>query len=126
MGDFRRNVDPDVRRKTNKSLLELKEFQLVYKACRAETDKCDKRLQAENEKLNSAAVALEDARNMLSNAQEEIDSDYLPEGAQPRARIQQRDELALVSNPIFLPREPPDTDSNFPFLSMALNSGSPS
>jgi hypothetical protein len=96
MGDFRRNVDPDVRRKTNKSLLELKEFQLVYKSCRAETDKCDKRLQAENEKLNSATVALEDARNMLSNAQEEIDSDYLPEGAQPRARIQQRDELALV------------------------------
>ena len=96
MSDFRRNVDPEVRRKTNKSLLELKEFQTEYNVCRQEADKRDKVLQAENAKLASAAAAVENARNELSDAQEEIDCDYLPEGAQPRARIQRRDQLALV------------------------------
>jgi hypothetical protein len=30
----------------------------------------------------------------LAEAQEEIDADYLPEGAQPRARIHSRDQIA--------------------------------
>lgn len=96
MGDFRRNGDPEMRRKTNKSLLELKEFQSEYNASKNEINKCDKKLQSESSKLSSAAAAVEEARNALSNVQEEIDCDYLPEGAQPRARIQRRDELALV------------------------------
>lgn len=99
MGDFRRNVEPEKRRKTNKSLLELKEFQTEYNASRDEVDSCDKKLQIENSKLSNATAELEEARNLLSNAQEEIDSDYLPEGAQPRARIQRRDELSLVRQP---------------------------
>ena len=85
-----------MRRKTNKSLLELKEFQTEYKASKEEVDGCDRKLQNENSKLSNATAELENARNLLSNAQEEIDSDYLPEGAQPRARIQRRDELSLV------------------------------
>ena len=96
MTDFRRTVDPDKRRKNNKSLLELKELQDEYKSCREEADEADKKLQIENEKLTQSTLEVADARNVLSNAQEEIDSDYLPEGAQPRARIQQRDELYLV------------------------------
>jgi len=96
MSDFRRNVEPEKRRKTNKSLLELKEFQNEYNASKAEVDTCDRKLQNENQKLLHATMELENARNLLSNAQEEIDSDYLPEGAQPRARIQRRDELNLV------------------------------
>eukprot|EP01032_Pedospumella_encystans_P035044 gene35044-39629_t len=95
MGDFRRNVEPEKRRKTNKSLLELKEFQNEYNASKEEVDACDRKLQNENQKLLHATTELENARNLLSNAQEEIDSDYLPEGAQPRARIQRRDELSL-------------------------------
>jgi chromosome segregation ATPase len=97
MGDFRRNVEPEVRRKTNKSLLELKEFQTEYNSSREVADKAERKLHAENEKLATATQALEEARNQLSDAQEEIDADYLPEGAQPRARIQKRDTLALVS-----------------------------
>lgn len=97
MGDFRRNVEPEKRRKTNKSLLELKEFQTEYNASRDQVDSCDRKLQAENEKLTAATIAVEEARNLLSNVQEEIDCDYLPEGAQPRARIQRRDELSMVS-----------------------------
>jgi len=100
MGDFRRNVEPEKRRKTNKSLLELKEFQTEYNASRDEVDGCDRKLQSENHKLTVATIGLENARNLLSNAQEEIDSDYLPEGAQPRNRIQTRDELSLVSTSI--------------------------
>lgn len=100
MGDFRRNVEPEKRRKTNKSLLELKEFQTEYNASRDQVDTCDRKLQAENEKLTSATIAVEEARNLLSNVQEEIDCDYLPEGAQPRARIQRRDELSMVSTTI--------------------------
>lgn len=96
MGDFRRNVEPEKRRKTNKSLLELKEFQNEYNASKEEVDACDRKLQNENQKLLHATTELENVRNLLSNAQEEIDSDYLPEGAQPRARIQRRDELSLV------------------------------
>jgi chromosome segregation ATPase len=96
MGDFRRNVEPEVRRKTNKSLLELKEFQTEYNSNREAADKAERKLHAENEKLAIATQALEEARNQLSDAQEEIDADYLPEGAQPRARIQKRDTLALV------------------------------
>lgn len=80
-------------------MLELKEFQAEYNACRAEADKRDKILQAENSNLASATAAVEKARNALSDAQEEIDCDYLPEGAQPRARIQHRDQLALVNDP---------------------------
>lgn len=97
MGDFRRNVEPEKRRKTNKSLLELKEFRTEYNASRDEVDSCDRKLQSENQKLSDSTIQLENARNLLSYAQEEIDSDYLPEGAQPRARIQKRDELNLVS-----------------------------
>lgn len=97
MGDFRRNVEPDKRRKTNKALLELKEFQCEYNSSRDEVDVCDRRLQAENEKLTRATLVLEEVRNLLSSVQEEIDADYLPEGAQPRPRIQRRDELSLVS-----------------------------
>lgn len=98
MDDFRRNVNPEVRRKTNKSLLELKELQAEYNASKEAADKHEKKLQLENDKLAAAMHALEEARNSLSEAQEEIDSDYLPEGAQPRARIQRRDTLALVTS----------------------------
>jgi hypothetical protein len=97
MGDFRRNVEPEKRRKTNKNLLELKELQAEYKAAKEEAELCDKKLEAENQKLIDANNAVEVARNDLSDAQAEIDADYLPEGAQPRARIQKRDLCSLVS-----------------------------
>jgi hypothetical protein len=97
--DFRRNVDPQKRRKNNKELLELKELQAEYKVCKQAVADSDAKLQVQNAKLDRATTLLEDTRNALSEVQAEIDCDYLPEGAQPRGRIQRRDELSLVSLP---------------------------
>lgn len=94
--NFRRNVDPDVRRRTNKSLIELDGLQAEYKRCKDEVDSDDKKLEVANDKLVQCTLELEKYRNLLSNSQEEIDADYLPEGAQPKERIQKRNELQLV------------------------------
>ena len=94
--NFRRNVDPDVRRRTNKSLIELEGLQAEYKRCKDEVDNNDKKLEFANDKLVQCTLELEKYRNLLSNSQEEIDADYLPEGAQPKDRIQKRNDLQLV------------------------------
>jgi hypothetical protein len=94
--NFRRNVDPDVRRRTNKSLIELDGLQAEYKRCKDEVDNSDKKLEIANDKLVQCTLELEKYRNLLSNSQEEIDADYLPEGAQPKERIQKRNDLQLV------------------------------
>lgn len=95
--DFRRNVDPSVRRKTNKDLSELNNLKHTHNANKQALEKAEEKLERENNDLDAAVAALEEARNALSAAQEEIDADYLPEGAQPRARIDNRDRLLLVS-----------------------------
>jgi exonuclease VII small subunit len=93
---FRQNVDPSFRRQTNKNLSELTSLRTTYEQCKKELETADQRLNREKSRLDEISVALETARNALSNAQEEIDADYLPEGAQPRARIENRDRLLLV------------------------------
>ncbi len=94
---FRQNVDPSFRRQTNKNLTELTNLRTVYEKCKSELEFADSVLNQEKMKLDRIAVSLEAARNNLSVSQEEIDADYLPEGAQPRARIENRDRLLLVS-----------------------------
>jgi len=96
MEDFRRNVDPTFRRKTNKSLAELTALKNSYERCKNSLAAAEGFLTKEKSSLDQATILLEDGRNRLSEAQEEIDADYLPEGAQPRARIQNRDSLVLV------------------------------
>jgi len=54
-------------------------------------------LKSKKEKLENLLHLVEEANNELSLAQEEIDSIPLPEGAQPKARIQKRDQLLLRS-----------------------------
>ena len=95
--NFRQNVDPSFRRQTNKSLSELTALRTNYEKCQKELENTDTILNREKTRLEEIAFALENARNSLSVAQEEIDADYLPEGAQPRARIENRDRLYLVS-----------------------------
>lgn len=95
--NFRQNVDPGFRRQTNKSLAELTTLRTTYEKCKKELEFADNILNQEKSRLEEIAVALESARNALSDAQEEIDADYLPEGAQPRPRIENRDRLFLVS-----------------------------
>jgi chromosome segregation ATPase len=95
--NFRQNVDPGFRRQTNKGVSELAGLRATYEQCKKDLSQAEQRLNKERSKFDEVAVALESARNALSVAQEEIDSDYLPEGAQPRARIENRDRLLLVS-----------------------------
>ena len=93
--NFRKNVDPDKRRNANKSILELNELKREYKQRSDDAESLTKLFQSEKEKLKEITLEVEQTRNQLSVAQEEIDSDYLPEGAQPRARIQARDLIAV-------------------------------
>eukprot|EP00597_Dinobryon_sp_UTEXLB2267_P012124 CAMPEP_0170113434 /NCGR_PEP_ID=MMETSP0020_2-20130122/9888_1 /TAXON_ID=98059 /ORGANISM="Dinobryon sp., Strain UTEXLB2267" /LENGTH=1783 /DNA_ID=CAMNT_0010339793 /DNA_START=13 /DNA_END=5360 /DNA_ORIENTATION=- len=96
--NFRKNVDPEKRRNANKSIIELNELKSEYRKRKDDAESLTKLLQSEKEKLKEITAQVEEARNKLSAAQEEIDADYLPEGAQPRARIQARDViLAQVS-----------------------------
>lgn len=95
MTDFRRQVDPTFRRKTNKDVLELNNLKSQYNQCKADVDRCRERLSYENSSLQNVRALYEDANNRLSDAQVEIDCDPLPEGAQPRPRIHKRDQLSL-------------------------------
>jgi FKBP-type peptidyl-prolyl cis-trans isomerase len=93
--NFRRNVDPAFRRQTNKSLAELNSLQAEYESKKNKLHDADGLLSREKDRMDDRTIELENARNDLSEAQSEIDSDYLPEGAQPRARIQKRDEYIV-------------------------------
>ncbi len=94
--NFRRNVDPGFRRKTNKNLLELNNLREDYEKKKRALKDADDLLSREKSRLDERNLKLEETRNLLSEAQAEIDADYLPEGAQPRARIQKRDEVAVM------------------------------
>eukprot|EP01038_Epipyxis_sp_PR26KG_P006513 gene6513-8951_t len=85
----------EYRRKTNRNLLELDQLKANYKKCDQELEIAENRHESEKEKLNEIIKLVENARNRLSIAQEEIDATPLPEGAQPKARIQARDQLKL-------------------------------
>jgi hypothetical protein len=94
---FRQNVNPTFRRQNNKNLHELTSLREEYERARKNLEVADSKLNREKDKLDNLLAVLEAAQNALAEAQEEIDADYLPEGAQPRARIQNRDEIQLVS-----------------------------
>jgi hypothetical protein len=94
--DFRRNVDPSFRRKTDKNVLELNSLKAEYNNCKEEANKCRATLEREKSSLAQARSLSEQANDRLSDAQVEIDSDPLPEGAQPRPRIHKRDQLSVV------------------------------
>jgi hypothetical protein len=96
MTDFRRNVDPSLRRKTDKSVLELNSLKTEYKNCKTDADTCRQKLEREKFALSQARTLSEQANDRLSDAQVEIDSDPLPEGAQPRPRIHKRDQISMV------------------------------
>ena len=94
MTDFRRNVDPKLRRKTDSSLLELNNLKTEYNNCKIKTERAENKYKAEENKLRIARELTERAEEALADVQVEIDSDHLPEGAQPRPRIHKRDKLA--------------------------------
>ena len=64
-------------------------------------DRIDGRLILEKRKMQTITELRDSAQTILSDMQEEIDCDPLPENAQPLSRIQKRDIQALVSFNIY-------------------------
>jgi hypothetical protein len=66
------------------------------KKCQHAAREAEKVLQQEQSKSLKMQGAVDAAREALSDAQEAIDADPLPEKAQPASRIQHRDLMQLV------------------------------
>ena len=68
-----------------------------YRSAKKKVSDCDEKFENEKSKLARVAEELNMMVDKLNGAQEVIDCDPLPEGAQPRERIQIRDKFKLVS-----------------------------
>ena len=77
-------------------LAEIGHLRSTRRQCREKCDKLADAWEMERAKTEKASGVLGDATTDLAILQEEIDADYLPEGAQPPARIQKRDRQALI------------------------------
>lgn len=96
-----KRVDNATRRKVNNDILEVEKLKVLYSKCKESLEAAERKVELERDNLEAITSNLEYARDALSNVQAEIDADYLPEGAQPRERINDRDRLAMVSKLIF-------------------------
>lgn len=90
-----RRGDPSARAKAYKSLANVGSLKAEYNATTTEVARLEKILDEEKLKLSRTRDALDRTREELLEVEEEIDSDRLPEGAQPVKRIQRRDKLTL-------------------------------
>jgi len=90
-----RRGDPSARAKAYKSLANVGSLKAEYNATTTEVSRLEKILDGEKIKLSKTREALDRTREELLEVEEEIDSDRLPEGAQPVKRIQRRDKLTL-------------------------------
>jgi hypothetical protein len=93
---IKRIGDPEKRKRANKSLAEVGNFKSEYRACKAKTEELVVILGNERASQSQANAALIEMQTKLSDAQEEIDADFLPEGAQPIPRIQKRDKFRIL------------------------------
>jgi hypothetical protein len=93
---IKRKGNVEDRRKANKALGVVGALQGEYKTSKEKARQCKADLDLHTERLRKTQSSLALKRNKLSEIQEVIDADYLPEGAQPVARIQGRDALRLV------------------------------
>ena len=95
-GIITRGGDPATRAKAYKSLAVVGSLKSEYNSTTTEVTRLESILEQEKFKLKGTQEALDKTRDELSSVQLEIDSDRLPEGAQPVKRIQRRDKLHLV------------------------------
>ena len=95
-GIITRGGDPSARAKAYKSLAVVGSLKSEYNSTTIEVTRLESILEEEKVKLKRTQDTLDRTREELSNVQLEIDSDRLPEGAQPVKRIQKRDKLLLV------------------------------
>jgi len=90
--------DGSKRSESSKTIGEIGFARSTYRTCRDRVDKLADAWEMERAMTDKARASLEEAKEKLSAAQEEIDADYLPEGAQPKARIVRRDKAQLEVN----------------------------
>ena len=83
-------------RQNQSRMAEIGSKRSTFNKCKAKVDSLSNGWEMENAKTGRARDALDNAIRNLAEAQETIDLDYLPEGAQPPARIHKRDNLALA------------------------------
>ena len=84
------------RTKANAVLKSVGALQGEYKTCASKVRKAEATVDIEEQRLTQSEGYLAKKKNALSDVQEIIDADYLPEGAQPVDRIQRRDTLLMV------------------------------
>ena len=94
----KRTGSVEQRAKAAKSLATAGALRSEYNTAKVKVDGLEQIYETEKERQIKASTALEQAIQILAEAQEEIDADYLPEGAQPVARIQNRDKLQFQVN----------------------------
>lgn len=93
----KRNGNKDVRAKATINFSKVGSLQNEYRTCKQNLERVEEDVHHEKMKLQKASQSLEQAKEKLSQIQEEIDCDPLPEGAQPKARIQLRDNTQMVT-----------------------------
>jgi hypothetical protein len=101
----RRSGDPEARADAGRRLASVGLLEDEVRRCQVALRDAERALKLEQNKSSKVQTALQSAQDALSAAQDIIDSNPLPERAQPVGRIQQRDNLKLVSKsqfPLFL------------------------
>jgi len=95
MSAVQRTGDASKRADASQTIAEVGFARSTYRQWRSKVDELAAGWEGERQKTDKVRDALERANGLLSQAQEDIDADYLPEGAQPKARIAKRDKLQL-------------------------------
>jgi sulfur carrier protein ThiS len=85
------------REKATKNLVEFNLLKAEYNSHKGKIGQLESNCDVENVKLQRLLDQLNKYRDELAISQEAVDADPLPEGAQPKERIQRRDRLRLVS-----------------------------
>ena len=93
---IKRGGDPAKRAKANNDVADFAILKAEYRYSKKRVDDADEKYENEKSKLQRVHVELDSMIDKLNTAQEAIDVDPLPEGAQPRERIQIRDRYKLV------------------------------
>ena len=73
-----------------------------YRSKKKALEDAEEKYDNEKDKLGKLSAEISAVEEKLGEAQEEIDCDPLPEGAQPRERIHRRDRLKLVKTNVLL------------------------
>ncbi len=93
---IKRAGNPSERNKANKQLENIGSLREVYKSAKIKVDNAQNILETEDTRLQRSRDLYSVSLAKLTEIQEIIDAEPLPEGAQPVARIQQRNLLMLV------------------------------